>query len=168
MKIALAQINCTVGDLAGNAVQILDCANRAKAQGATLLVTPELALSGYPPEDLLLRDGFISNGLESLHALAVQIQGITVVVGHPDQVGHHRFNAASVLRDGKISATYHKFKLPNHTVFDEVRYFTPGTEPCVFEHEGVKFGINICADIWEQAAAAQAKPSVPAHKCCLR
>ena len=69
MKIALAQINCTVGDLAGNAAQILDCANRAKAQGATLLVTPELALSGYPPEDLLLRDGFISNGLEVLHAL---------------------------------------------------------------------------------------------------
>ncbi len=157
MKIALAQINCTVGDLAGNAALILDCAERAKAQGASLLVTPELALSGYPPEDLLLRDGFISNGLETLHALAAQIKGITVVLGHPDQIGHHRFNAASVLRDGKISATYHKFKLPNHTVFDEVRYFTPGTAPCVFEHEGVKFGINICADIWEQAAATQAK-----------
>jgi NAD+ synthase (glutamine-hydrolysing) len=157
MKIALAQINCTVGDLAGNAALILDCADRAKTQGASLLVTPELALSGYPPEDLLLRDGFISNGLETLHALAAQIQGITVVVGHADQVGNHRFNAASVLRDGKISATYHKFKLPNHTVFDEVRYFTPGTEPCVFEHEGVKFGINICADIWDQAAATQAK-----------
>ncbi|MBI5751438.1 MAG: NAD+ synthase [Hydrogenophilales bacterium] len=157
MKIALAQINCLVGDLEGNAAKILDYANRAKAQGATLLVTPELALTGYPPEDLLLRDGFLSSCLDTLHALAQQVSGITVVAGHPDWVEDQRFNAASVLRDGKVIATYHKHKLPNHTVFDEVRYFTSGTDACVFEHEGVKFGITICADIWEEAPVWRVK-----------
>ncbi|MDP1682019.1 MAG: nitrilase-related carbon-nitrogen hydrolase, partial [Burkholderiales bacterium] len=157
MKIALAQINCLVGDLEGNAAKILDYANRAKEQCATLLVTPELALTGYPPEDLLLRDGFLSRCLDTLHALAQQVSGIAVVVGHPDWVNDQRFNAASVLRDGKVIATYHKHKLPNHTVFDEVRYFTSGTEACVFEHEGVKIGITICADIWEEAPVWRAK-----------
>lgn len=157
MKIALAQINCTVGDLAGNAAKILDYALRAKLQGASLMVTPELALSGYPPEDLLLRDGFLAACLENLHQLAAAVQGITVVVGHPDQVGDKRYNAASVVRDGKIIATYHKLKLPNHTVFDEVRYFRKGSQACVFEHEGLRFGINICADVWEGEPAALAK-----------
>ena len=157
MKIAIAQINSTVGDLNGNAAKILDCANRAKAQGATLMLAPELALSGYPPEDLLLRAGFLTNCLEALYALAAQIHGITVVVGHPDEFQGRRYNAASVLRDGLVLTTYHKFILPNHTVFDEVRYFSAGTEPCVFEHEGVRFGINICADIWEPGPAQRAQ-----------
>jgi len=157
MKIAIAQINCTVGDLGGNAAKIVDYANRAKEQGATLMLTPELALCGYPPEDLLLRAGFLSNCLENLYALAAQIHGITVVVGHPDEVKGQRFNAASVLRDGRVLTTYHKHILPNHTVFDEVRYFSAGTEACVFEHEGVQFGINICADIWEPAPSQLAK-----------
>ena len=157
MKIALAQINCLVGDLEGNAAKILDYANRAKGQGATLLVTPELALTGYPPEDLLLREGFLARCLETLYVLAQQISGIAVVVGHPDQVNDQRFNAASVLRDGKIIATYHKQILPNHSVFDEMRYFTSGAETCVFDHDGVKFGITICADIWEEIPVAQVK-----------
>ncbi len=157
MKIALAQLDLVVGDLEGNAARILDAANRARAQGAQLLVTPELALSGYPPEDLLLRPGFNQACLATLRDLARQVSGITVVAGHPDLVGSHRYNAASVLRDGQIVATYHKHKLPNHTVFDEVRYFTPGTEACVFEVEGVRFGINICADIWEPEPAARAR-----------
>ena len=160
MKIAVAQINCTVGDLSGNAAKILDYANRAKAQGASLMLTPELALCGYPPEDLLLRTGFLGSCLETLFALAAQIQGITVVVGHPDEVTQgidvQRYNAASVLRDGRVQATYHKHILPNHTVFDEVRYFSAGEEPCVFELEGVQFGINICADVWEAAPAQRA------------
>ena len=157
MKIAIAQINCIVGDLQGNAAKILDYAQRSKAQGATLMLTPELALSGYPPEDLLLRDGFLSSCLETLHQLATQISGIAVVVGHPDEVNGERFNAASVLRDGRVLTTYHKFSLPNHSVFDEVRYFSEGNAPCVFEHEGVRFGINICADIWEPLPAQRAK-----------
>ncbi len=153
MKIAIAQINCVVGDLAGNAAKILDYANRAKAEGAQIMITPELALTGYPPEDLLLREGFYAACDQALFGLAREIQGIAVVVGHPHRQGRHRYNAASVLRDGKVAATYHKQILPNHSVFDEVRYFVPGREACVFEVEGVKFGINICADIWEEGAA---------------
>ena len=157
MKIALAQLNCVVGDLAGNAAKILHYAQTARAQGASLMVTPELALCGYPPEDLLLRDGFNAACLATLQRLAADIQGITVVVGHPDQIEDKRYNAASVLRDGRVIATYHKLKLPNHTVFDEARYFSPGTAACVFEQEGVRLGINICADVWEEPAAALAK-----------
>jgi len=154
MKIAIAQINCMVGDLDGNAAKILDYANRAKAMGAEVLLTPELSLTGYPPEDLLLRDGFYVACDRALFALARQIEGITVVVGHPHQQDDKRYNAASVLQGGRVAATYHKQILPNHSVFDEVRYFSPGTEACVFEAGGVKFGINICADIWEEGAAA--------------
>ena len=153
MKIAIAQINCIVGDLAGNARKILDYAKQAKAEGARIMVTPELALTGYPPEDLLLRDGFYDACDRTLFGLARDIQGLTLVVGHPRQTGDGRYNAASVLRDGKVIATYHKQKLPNHSVFDEVRYFVPGHEPCVFEEDGVKFGVNICADIWEEGTA---------------
>jgi len=156
MKIAIAQINCIVGDLAGNAAKILDYAERAKAGGAAVLVTPELALTGYPPEDLLLRDGFYSACDLALYRLAAAIQGITVVVGHPLQEGGKRYNAASVLSDGKVADTYRKQILPNHSVFDEVRYFTPGNEACVFETAGLKFGVNICADIWEEGTAAGA------------
>ena len=153
MKIAIAQINCIVGDLAGNAAKILDYAERAKARGAQILVTPELALTGYPPEDLLLREGFYEACDQALFGLARETQGIILVIGHPQQVDGQRYNAASVLRDGKVVSSYHKQILPNHSVFDEVRYFTPGTEPCVFEADGIKFGINICADIWEEGAA---------------
>ncbi len=157
MKIAIAQINCTVGDLAGNAAKIADYAQRAKDQGASILLTPEFSLCGYPPEDLLLRDGFYLACDEALRALAQQTPGITLIVGHPHQAGKKRFNAASVLRDGKIVATYHKHSLPNHSVFDEVRYFDQGTEPCLIEMDGIVFGINICADVWHEQAALRAK-----------
>ena len=156
MKIAIAQINCGLGDLAGNTAKILDYANRAKSQGASLLLTPELGLCGYPPEDLLLRDGFYHACEVALKNLARQVAGITVVVGHPHELEGKRYNAASVLRDGKIQYTYHKRELPNHSVFDEERYFSHGISPCVFEHEGVKFGLNICADIWQEHAAIRA------------
>ncbi len=156
MKLAVAQINCTVGDLAGNAARILACAERAKQQGATLLLTPELSLCGYPPEDLLLREGFYHACGRALHKLAQQVQGISVVVGHPHEVGGKRYNSASVLRDGKIFATYHKHTLPNYSVFDEERYFTRGLAPRVFEMEGVKFALSICADIWYEHAAQRA------------
>ena len=159
MKVAIAQINCIVGDLEGNAAKILDCARRAKEQGAVVLLTPELSLSGYSPEDLLLRAGFYDSCDQQLNTLALQAQdtGVTLVVGHPDWDGDKRYNAASVLQGGKVIATYHKHCLPNHSVFDEVRYFSPGNEACVFEVEGVKFGINICADIWEKDTAILAR-----------
>ncbi|MDO8312507.1 MAG: nitrilase-related carbon-nitrogen hydrolase, partial [Sideroxyarcus sp.] len=108
MKIAIAQINTLLGDLAGNAAKIADYANRAKEQGAAILLTPEMSLCGYPPEDLLLRDGFYRACDDALHELARQAQHIILVVGHPHKVGKDYFNAASVLRDGRIVAIYHK------------------------------------------------------------
>jgi NAD+ synthase (glutamine-hydrolysing) len=156
MKLAIAQINCTVGDLAGNAAKMLAAATRAREQGAALLLTPELGLCGYPPEDLLLRDGFYDACEQALHDLAQQVHGITVVVGHPHAVGDYRYNAASVIRDGQIIATYHKHALPNYSVFDEERYFEHGVAPCIFEMDGIKFALNICADVWEEHAARRA------------
>lgn len=159
MKIAIAQLNVTVGDLAGNAAKIMDAARRARAGGAGLLLTTELALSGYPPEDLLLRDDFFEACAEVFQRMVREISGITVVLGHPHQIGSKRYNAASVIRDGAVVATYLKRTLPNYTVFDEERYFDSGDAPCVFEHAGVRIGINICADVWEEPAAKAARES---------
>src|SRR3954451_16404282 len=117
--LALAQINCTVGDLQGNAALILDYAGRAREKGADLVLTPELSICGYPPEDLLLRDGFYRDCDAALSDLAARIKGISAIVGHPRRADGRRYNAASVLRDGQIVATYHKQTLPNYTVFDE-------------------------------------------------
>lgn len=157
MIVAVAQLNFHVGDLAGNAEKILDAAQRAISAGAELLVTPELALTGYPPEDLLLRDDFLHASAVALADLASRIKDIAVLVGHPHMVSDERYNAASLLRNGKVEATYHKHLLPNHSVFDEVRYFTPGTEPLVFELAGIRFGVNICADVWEAEPALLAE-----------
>jgi NAD+ synthase (glutamine-hydrolysing) len=157
MKIAIAQINFTVGDLTGNADKIAAAAARARNSGASLLLTTELGLCGYPPEDLLLREDFYRSCAQTLTELVPRLDGITVVVGHPHEVGGKHYNAASVIREGKIIATYLKHNLPNYTVFDEERYFDAGTEPCVFVHEGLRFGINICADVWEEGAADLAR-----------
>ncbi len=157
MKLAIAQINCILGDLAGNTAQILQSATQAKQQGAQLLLTPELALCGYPPEDLLLRDGFYHACAEALAELAAAISGISVLVGHPDAFNGKRYNAASLLRDGKIVATYHKHERPNYAVFDEKRYFEAGDAACVFELEGIHFGVNICEDIWQPHTAQRAR-----------
>ncbi|SEA15190.1 NAD+ synthase [Nitrosospira multiformis] len=157
MKLAIAQINCTVGDLGGNTRKILDYANQAKNAGARLVVTPELALSGYPPEDLLLRHGFRHACQNALTELAGKTSDITVVVGHPHLAADKLYNAASVIRNGKIIATYLKNLLPNDSVFDERRYFEPGFRPCVFELDGIRFAINICQDIWQEGSATRAK-----------
>ena len=157
MKIAIAQINCIVGDLAGNAQKIVAYATSAKEQGATLVVTPELSLCGYSPEDLLLRPDFLRACEDTLATLAQQLPDITVIVGHPHQVGEQCFNAASVLEGGSIVATYHKQSLPNYGVFDEKRYFASGSEALVFNHGGVKVGVLICADVWEPKPALLAK-----------
>jgi NAD+ synthase (glutamine-hydrolysing) len=157
IHLAIAQINCTVGDIAGNSDKIVAAVSHAKAQGASLLITPELALTGYPPEDLLLREDFNQASETALLELAKNTQGITLLVGHPRVFEGACYNAASVLQNGKIIATYHKQALPNHTVFDELRYFKSGTEPLVFEHQGMKCGVLICADIWEANPAKLAK-----------
>ncbi|MFN0041343.1 MAG: NAD+ synthase [Burkholderiales bacterium] len=153
MRIAIGQLNCTVGDMAGNAAKILEYAVRAKAAGADLLLTPELSLCGYPPEDLLLREDFCAACDQALHDLASAARGVALVVGHPHVVAGRRFNAASVLQDGKIAATYHKRDLPNYTVFDEQRYFEPGTGPCVVQVTGLRLGLNICEDVWGEGAS---------------
>jgi len=149
LKFAVAQINCTVGDLSGNARRILDAAERARAAGADVVVTPELALCGYPPEDLLLRPDFYRACARALDDLADRIHGVVVVVGHPYEVQGRFYNAASVLRDGLVVGTYRKMRLPNYQVFDEKRYFDAGDEPFVFSVKGVSCGINICADVWD-------------------
>ena len=157
MKIAIAQINATVGDLGGNVARIADFAGRARREGADLVVTPELALCGYPPEDLLLREDFLAACEKALGDLAGRAGGITLVVGHPRVAGGKRFNSASVIQDGKVIAVYDKRRLPNYTVFDEERYFEPGAEPCVFGVNGVSFGVNICEDIWGAQGEAAAR-----------
>ncbi|MBI3141039.1 MAG: NAD+ synthase [Rhodocyclales bacterium] len=157
LKIAIAQIDCTVGDLAGNARKIAECAARARAAGAHLMLTPELALAGYPPEDLLLRPDFYRACAREVAGLAARIEGIAVVLGHPDEAEGEYYNAASFLQGGRVAATYHKHRLPNYEVFDEQRYFIPGFAPCVVEVNGVRCGINICADVWEAGAADAAR-----------
>ncbi|HEX8963701.1 MAG TPA: NAD+ synthase [Rhodocyclaceae bacterium] len=156
LKIAIGQINCVVGDLAGNADRILDAAVQAKALGADLLVTPELALCGYPPEDLLLRPDFYRACRRELEGLAADVP-LPVIVGHPEERDGNRHNAASLLRGGVVEATYRKHRLPNYEVFDEERYFVADVDPCVVELNGLKVGINICADVWEAPAAEAAR-----------
>ena len=157
LKIALAQINCTVGDLAGNVQLILDAAGRARALGADLLLTPELALSGYPPEDLLLRPDFYRACERELQQLAAAFPDLTLIVGHPEAQGECCYNAASVLRGGRIEARYRKRLLPNSDVLDEERYFTGGDAPCVIEVAGVRLGLVICEDIWRPGPAESAR-----------
>ena len=138
LKIAIAQINATVGDLAGNATRIVEFAERAKAQGADLLLTPELVLCGYPPEDLLLRPDFYAACDQELDALAARLPDISVLVGHPLERDGERYNAATLLRDGQRVATYCKQRLPNYEVFDEERYFASAEVPCVVTINGVR------------------------------
>ncbi|MES2353965.1 MAG: NAD+ synthase [Pseudomonadota bacterium] len=156
MKIAIAQLNCIVGDLPGNAQKIRAAAKTAKEKGAHVLLTPELSLTGYPPEDLLLRDDFYRASDAALQTLTDVAHGIALIVGLPRMVQGCRYNAAAVLQEGKVTHWYHKWRLPNYHVFDEERYFEPGGEPCIFEVDGIKLGVNICEDIWFEGSATRA------------
>jgi NAD+ synthase (glutamine-hydrolysing) len=158
-KIALAQINPLLGDLAGNAQLILQASAEAFKQGAKLVITPELSLTGYPPEDLLLRPAFIEAAQQQLTRLTLELgnfQGLTVIVGYPKKTSAGLQNFASVLRDGKVIAGYAKQELPNHEVFDEVRYFVSGNQACVFECDGIQYGLILCEDAWHSGPAKQA------------
>src|SRR5580658_4659727 len=126
VRVAIAQINPVVGDIAGNVKLILAAADSARMLGADLLLTPELVLTGYPPEDLLLREGFYRASDAALAELAGKLEGMPLVVGHPRMHDGRRHNAASLLRGGRVEATYFKHHLPNTEVFDEDRYFSPG------------------------------------------
>lgn len=159
-NVALAQINTTVGDFKGNAGKIELMARQAAASGADVLLTPEMALTGYPAEDLLLRPAFVEQERIALLQLAERLSdlsGLAVVVGHLHAHGTELYNAASVLLGGKIVAQYFKHELPNYGVFDEKRYFKAGSQATVFDHAGVRFGVNICEDTWfKQAPQAAA------------
>lgn len=157
IKIALAQINCTVGDLVGNASRIRQSVEQARTAGADLVLAPELALCGYPPEDLLLREGFFRDCRRELERLATQVHGITAVVGFPELLDGGRYNSAAVIRDGRIVACARKHDLPNYEVFDEKRYFSSWNEPCILELRGTRFGLTICEDVWWPEAPAMAK-----------
>lgn len=148
LRLALAQINPTVGDLRGNRTIIARWMGEARRQGAALVVFPELAVTGYPPEDLLLKPHFVEHNLDQLTPLAHEARGLVAVVGFVDVVGDRRYNAAAVLAEGKVAAVYHKRFLPNYGVFDEQRYFTPGESLLTFFLGGAVFGITICEDIW--------------------
>jgi len=168
LQICIAQLNFVVGDMTGNARKIIDAAHQAYAQGARVLVTPELAICGYAAEDLLLRPAFIDACDDALKTVARELAGLKgmhVVLGHPQGGGiqsksvaiTQRFNRASVLCEGQIVASYAKQELPNYQVFDERRYFTPGHQPCVFEVAGVQLGLLICEDAWFEAPAQKAR-----------
>lgn len=147
-RIALAQVNSTVGDLKGNANKIRKAIRRSREVGADLVVFPELAVTGYPPEDLLLKPFFIEDNLKVLESLASESRGITAVVGFVDRQ-NDIYNAAAVLHDGAWAATYRKNYLPNYGVFDEDRYFQRGSRVLVIVVRGVRIGLSICEDIWQ-------------------
>ena len=150
LRVALAQINVTVGDLEGNTRKILASMRQAHEAGAHLVCFPELALTGYPPEDLLLKPGFIAANLRKLDELLLasrDLPGLMSIVGFVDR-DHDIFNAAAVLYEGRLAGVYHKHYLPNYGVFDEKRYFQAGQKAPVFQLHDVHIGINICEDIW--------------------
>jgi len=148
MKLALGQINPTVGDLKWNAAQMIELIAEAKKEKVDLVIFPELATTGYPPEDLLLKPQFIADNLAVLKEIAKAAKGIAVYVGYVDKKGEKLFNAGAFIVAGKIKAVYHKMNLPNYSVFDEKRYFTAGTKPVIVNFLGWKIGLGICEDIW--------------------
>ena len=147
LRIALAQTNMVVGDIDGNVGKIEEFAQMAKDEGAHLVAFPELAITGYPPEDLLLKPQFLEDNAKALQHLVDSIKGIAVVVGYVD-TQDDIFNAAALICDGRVVCRHHKHFLPNYSVFDENRYFQRGHELCVAELNGCKIGVNICEDIW--------------------
>jgi NAD+ synthase (glutamine-hydrolysing) len=147
VRIALAQINATVGDIAGNEELILRATAEAREAGAQLVLLPELAVTGYPPEDLLLKEHFLAAARESVERIAAACTGIAALVGFPERTDDV-YNSAALCVDGAIAGVYRKMHLPNYGVFDEVRYFQSGPGPAVFELDGVTIGVTICEDIW--------------------
>ncbi|MBI5643700.1 MAG: NAD+ synthase [Deltaproteobacteria bacterium] len=147
LRIAMAQINPTVGSLSRNAARIFNYSEKARKLGCDLVLFPELSLTGYPPEDLLLKPKFIEDNIDALHELSRKIKGITAVVGFVDRKADI-YNAAAIIHMGKVADVYHKMYLPNYGVFDEQRYFQAGTTALNFVLGGVTIGLEICEDIW--------------------
>jgi len=175
VRIALGQVNSTVGDLEGNVEKLAAWAGEATGHGADLVCFPELAITGYPPEDLVLRKGFVDDNLGALEELARRTStGCAVLVGFVDRTGRGLHNAAGLLRDGRVEARYHKHRLPNYGVFDEQRYFVPGEAGCTIRVADSSLGISVCEDAWkpgppwdEYASRVKAIPNIngsPYHR----
>lgn len=163
IRIALAQMNSVVGDLKGNADKIIGLASEAQSQGADIVSFPELAVTGYPPEDLLFKAQFVDDNLEQLKRITAYIGDIVCVVGFTDRKANHLYNAAAVIHNARIKGIYHKAFLPNYGVFDEERYFSRGTSFPVFGMGKTLMGVNICEDIWHLKGPAGIQAYKGAH-----
>ncbi len=148
LRLALAQINLTVGDIPGNAARLIHYLDRARAEKANLVLMPELAITGYPPEDLVLRRDFVDANLLAMEKVAQATHGLIAVIGFVEREGADIFNAAAVCVDGLLLTTYHKIRLPNYSVFDEKRYFRAGHQPLILKLGELRLGLSICEDIW--------------------
>ena len=158
MKICMAQINTVVGDIVGNTDRVLSVSRAQQVEGAQIVVFPELTLTGYPPEDLLLRDDLRLRTDKALQMLCSALpEELFVIVGYPRFRHGALYNTAGVITKGEVVAEYDKQRLPNYQVFDEKRYFSEGTEPCVISVSGIQFGLTICEDIWHDGPAAKAR-----------
>jgi NAD+ synthase (glutamine-hydrolysing) len=158
VRIALGQINVTVGDLQGNVEKMAAWSKEATGQGADLVCFPELAVTGYPPEDLVFRRSFVDGNLEALDELARRTaDGCAVLVGFVDRSERGLHNGAALLKAGRVEARYHKHKLPNYGVFDEQRYFVPGETSCTVRLAHSDLGISVCEDAW--------RPGPPGCRC---
>ncbi|HVP36741.1 MAG TPA: nitrilase-related carbon-nitrogen hydrolase, partial [Terriglobales bacterium] len=156
LRVGMAQINCTVGDLEGNTKKIIQHLDKARKMGVELVCFPELAITGYPPEDLLLKPQFIQDNLKALRKIVQKTEGLTAIVGFVDKNGEV-YNAAAVIHSKKLVDIYHKSNLPNYGVFDEYRYFQPGEKFSVYQIGGFIFGVNVCEDIWYPEGPAKAQ-----------
>src|SRR5450432_4295383 len=158
LRCVMAQLNLVVGDVDGNTSRIVAAAIAARDQHrADVVLVPELAVSGYPPEDLLFHSGMRLQVGRSLERLKQEVRGITLIAGYPEYAGAMIFNSAIVIRDGAVLANHRKACLPNYRVFDEKRYFTPGTDPTIVNVNGVKAGVLVCEDAWDSDPARQAR-----------
>ncbi|MEZ4492793.1 MAG: NAD+ synthase [Dehalococcoidia bacterium] len=164
-RLALAQVNTTIGDFAGNSTLVVESIGRAREAGAAIVALPELAITGYPPEDLILRRSFCHASREAAAAIAAHTEGIIAVVGFVDWVHGDAYNAAAIFADGTWVDTYHKIRLPNYGVFDEQRYFAPGGRVPVFEAGGLTFGVSICEDLWYPGRPLDAMSLAGADLC---
>ena len=155
MRIALAQINTTVGDFEQNVAKIIDAISRSREVNADIVTFPELAICGYPPEDLLLRQSFLRDSRDALAEIIRHSEGIVVVIGFPDVMNDKVYNAAAVIDNTNMIGVYHKAELPNYGVFDEDRYFSEGSKGLAFAIDGIPIALNICEDIWIEGSAAE-------------
>jgi NAD+ synthase (glutamine-hydrolysing) len=168
MRVALAQIDPTVGDVAGNAAKAQEWIGRARSAGAELVILPELCIPGYPAEDLYLKRHFLRANQLAVEELAASVEGITALVGFAEPVAdpvdaRHAYNSIAVLADGRVQRVYRKNRLPNYAVFDEQRYFVPGADPLSIEIGGLGVGLTICEDVWQPGPPAQAEAEAGAR-----